>query len=218
MRTSPISVLTATLALAVGLAGCGQQAEEVPPPQPTETPTVPTPVVPETVPPPGEVAAPGGMIPDRSADATAGPVAGADRSFVGEALTGGLAEAEAGKMAAEKATGPEVKAFGEQLEKDHSAANLKLAQIASSKGITPSEAVEGAHRVQLDDLARLSGEEFDRAFLERFGVAAHEESIRNFERQAKEGHDPDIRAFAEQTLAVLRTHLQRAQELLQERK
>jgi len=38
-----------------------------------------------------------------------------------------------------------------------------------------------------------------------------------FERQAKEGQDPDVRAFAEQTLDALRKHLQMAQQLEQAR-
>jgi len=216
MRTSPIPVLTATLVFAVGavsIAGCGRD-EETPPPQPTETPTLPSPAVPETVPPPGETAAPGGTLPaPPPTDATAGPVAGSDRSFVAEAMTSGVAEAEAGKMAAEKASDPQVKAYGEQLQKDHSAANMKLAQLASTKGITASETLEEDARTQLDDLAKLSGAEFDRAFVERFGVTAHEKAIALFEREAKEGQDPDIRAFAEQTLATLRSHLQMAQQL-----
>lgn len=215
MRTSPIPVLTATFAIAIGIAGCGRD-EETPPPQPTETPTVPSPAVPETVPPPGATTAPGGTIPaPPPTDATAGPVAGADRAFVAEAMTSGLAEAEAGKMAAEKASDPKVKEFGEHLQKDHSAANMKLAQLASTKGITVSETLEGDARAQLDDLAKLSGAEFDRAFMERFGVAAHEKAIALFEREAKEGQDPDIRAFAEQSLATLRTHLQTSQQVAQ---
>lgn len=118
-------------------------------------------------------------------------------------------------MAAEKATDPQVKAYGDQLQKDHAAANMKLAQLASTKGITASEALEGDARTQLDDLAKLSGADFDRAFMERFGVAAHEKAIALFERQAKEGQDPDIRAFAEQSLATLRTHLQTSQQVAQ---
>ncbi|WP_332675184.1 DUF4142 domain-containing protein [Aromatoleum sp.] len=213
MRTSPIPVLTATLAIAIGIAGCGRD-EETPPPQPTETPTLPSPAVPESVPPPGGTAAPGGTIPTPPPmDATAGPVAGSDRSFVAEAMTSGVVEAEAGKMAAEKAGDPQVKAYGDQLQKDHSATNMKLAQLASTKGITAAETIEGDARTQLDDLAKLSGAEFDHAFIERFGVSAHEKTIALFEREAKEGQDPDIRAFAEQTLVTLRSHLQAAQQL-----
>lgn len=215
MRTSPIPVLTATLAIAIGVAGCGRD-EETPPPQPTQTPTVPSPAVPETVPPPGATTAPGGTLPaPPPTEATAGPVAGSDRSFVAEAMTGGLAEVEAGKMAAEKASDPQVKAYGEHLQKDHAAANMKLAQLASTKGITVSETIEGEARTKLDELAKLSGAEFDRGFMERFGVSAHEKTIALFEREAKEGQDPDIRAFAEQTLPSLRTHLETSQQLAQ---
>jgi putative membrane protein len=230
MRTNPIPVLTATLVLSLGLAGCGRKDPDVPPPKPAETRTLPAPAVPESAPPASSTSAPGGTLPapttppgaapsgSAATEAPAGPVAGADRSFVAEAAASGLAEAEAGKLGAEKAADAKVKAFAEHMQTDHADANAKLARIASSKGITLPSAAEGPARAQLDELAKLSGPEFDRAFLQHFGASKHQEAVQVFERQAKEGQDPDLRAFAEQSLDALRKHLQMAQQLDQERK
>jgi putative membrane protein len=44
-------------------------------------------------------------------------------------------------------------------------------------------------------------------------VEDHEEDIRKFEDAAKNGRDPDIRAFAAKTLPVLRKHLDAAKKI-----
>jgi putative membrane protein len=44
-------------------------------------------------------------------------------------------------------------------------------------------------------------------------VKDHEEDVQAFERQAESGQDPDLRAFAEETLPTLREHLELAKEV-----
>ena len=66
-----------------------------------------------------------------------------DREFVQQAAASGRMEVEHGKMAASKATNAQVKAFGNALVKDHTAANQQLMAIAKRKNITidPARAV-----------------------------------------------------------------------------
>jgi putative membrane protein len=59
-----------------------------------------------------------------------------DRKFVMEAAHGGMMEVHLGRMAADKATNPDVKAFGQRMVDDHSKANSELMALASQKGIT----------------------------------------------------------------------------------
>ena len=49
-----------------------------------------------------------------------------DKKFVMDAAVGGMAEVELGKLAAEKATNPEVKQFGQRMVDDHTKANDEL--------------------------------------------------------------------------------------------
>ena len=59
-----------------------------------------------------------------------------DAKFVHEAAIGGMAEVSLGKLAAEKATNPDVKQFGQRMVDDHSKANDELKTYASQKGVT----------------------------------------------------------------------------------
>jgi putative membrane protein len=59
-----------------------------------------------------------------------------DNDFVQKAAASGRMEVEHGKMAASKGSNAQVKAFGNQLVKDHTAANQQLMAIAKKKNIT----------------------------------------------------------------------------------
>ena len=57
-----------------------------------------------------------------------------------EAAIGGMAEVELGTLAKEKASNPDVKAFGDRMVTDHSKANDELKQWAQQKNVTlPAE-------------------------------------------------------------------------------
>lgn len=62
-----------------------------------------------------------------------------DTQFVQKAAAAGRMEVEHGKMAAQKASSAQVKAFGTALVKDHTAANQQLMAIAKRKQIAIAE-------------------------------------------------------------------------------
>ena len=68
--------------------------------------------------------------------AKSGAVTSDDQEFVQKAASAGRMEVEHGKMAASKAANAQVKAFGNMLVKDHTAANQQLMAIARRKNIT----------------------------------------------------------------------------------
>jgi putative membrane protein len=135
-----------------------------------------------------------------------------DQQFVSLAATGGLAEVELGRLATERAGRASVQGFGERMVIDHGAMNAELAQLAARKGMSVPTTLDDTHRQDMDRLARLSGHDFDRAYMQHM-VADHMKDIAHFERQAHAGTDPELRALAAGALPVLQQHLEMARSV-----
>jgi putative membrane protein len=97
--------------------------------------------------------------------AVSGETRGADKIFAIKAAQGGLAEVQLGKLVAEKATDPEVKAFGLQMVEDHTKINDQLKTIAQRQGLTLPESMGAQDRATYDGLEKLPGPTFDRAYV-----------------------------------------------------
>lgn len=209
MSTIPIRRLVTLLLVSAGVTACNRPQDE--PPRRQEPAATPAPA---ESPPPGTPGASSTPSPPTTV-ASAAVLEESDRNFVSTATAGGLAEAEAGRTVAGKTANQDVKRFAEMLEQDHSKANTELARIASIKGFTPDTQLPAILRTHLDELDKRSGAELDKTFLQYFGTSAHEETITQFERESADGKDPDLRAFAQQTLPDLRKHLEMARQLQQ---
>jgi putative membrane protein len=129
-----------------------------------------------------------------------------DTSFVNEAAIGGMAEVELGKLAASKSTNADVKKFGQMMVTDHTAANNELKALAAKKNWTLPTDIDSSHKSTMDDLKGRTGADFDKEYVEEM-VDDHEKDVSAFEDKAKNATDPDLKAFAEKTLPVLRKHL-----------
>jgi len=135
-----------------------------------------------------------------------------DQSFVMEAASGGMMEVELGRMAANQAGSDEVKKFGQRMVDDHSKANSELSSLAQKKNITLPTEMGKKEQASRDHLAKLNGAAFDKAYMQHM-VADHAKDVRAFERESKMGTDPDIKAWAGQTLPTLQDHLKQAKEI-----
>ncbi len=139
-----------------------------------------------------------------------GQLSGQDRTFTMKAAEGGMMEVELGRMASQKATNPDVKAFAQRMVTDHGKANQKLMSIATQNNITPPTTMPANMRAEMDKLSRLSGTEFDRMYMSHM-LKHHQKDIADFEKQASNGSNPSLQSFARETLPTLREHYQLAQ-------
>jgi putative membrane protein len=135
-----------------------------------------------------------------------------DVAFAIKAAQGGLAEVKLGRLAAEKGSSPDVKAFGQQMVDDHSRANERLTVLANSEGMTLPTDVNKQQQAMYDHLSKLSGADFDSAYVKGM-VADHQEDVKDFGKEAETGTDDKIKSFASQTLPVLQGHLEKIQSI-----
>ncbi len=136
----------------------------------------------------------------------------ADEKFVEKAALGGMAEVAAGEVAKTKGSSDAVKQFGAQMVTDHSKANDELKAIVSNKGMSAPTELDNAHKKAVAKLEGKSGKDFDKAYKSQM-VSDHKATISLFEKEAKSGKDPELKAFASKTLPDLKHHLEMAQAM-----
>ena len=135
----------------------------------------------------------------------------ADRKFFTAASQGGMLEVELGKIAAEKGSNPDVKAFGQRMVDDHSKANDQLKQLAAQKNVKLSDTLSPSKQKVVDKYNKLSGAAFDSSYMSNM-VTDHKEDVAEFQKEAKSGKDSDVKAWAQTTLPTLQDHLKMAQD------
>lgn len=105
-----------------------------------------------------------------------------------------------GKMAEEHAKSDDVKAFGKRMVTDHSKANDELKSIAEKKGVKmPVKKAEMKWKSDKDYMAMM--------------VKDHEKDLAEFQGEANDGNDSDLKEFAAKTAKVIQEHLDLAKEI-----
>lgn len=127
-----------------------------------------------------------------------GKLSDADRQFMRNAAEGGMKEVEMGKMAEQQGKSDAVKEFGRRMVTDHSKANTELTAIAQRKGVQLGKAKP--------KMSKMSGANFDKQYIDSM-VKDHEQDLAEFEREASNGSDPEVKAFALRTSKVIEKHL-----------
>jgi putative membrane protein len=135
-----------------------------------------------------------------------------DRQFARDAAVAGLSNVELAKLAAEKASSEDVRHFGKQLLDDQTKTNDRLKQVANQENISIPDALDSKHQSQIDKVAKLSGPEFDKAFLKQ-QLKEQEAQVRDFSDEAQRGTDPNVKTFAAGALPNLQQQLEAAKNL-----
>jgi putative membrane protein len=135
-----------------------------------------------------------------------------DTAFYKKAAEGGIAEVQMGQLAQDKSSTQSVRDFGAMMMKDHSAANEKLKAIADGKGIKLPNSPSVMQKASKTKLEVLTGNTFDKSYIKGM-IEDHEEDIKEFQKEASSGQDPDAKAFAAATLPTLKAHLKKIQEI-----
>lgn len=140
-------------------------------------------------------------------------LAEADREFIEQAAQNGHAEIASSRLAIEKSNHAQVKAFAEQMVRDHTQANEKLKALGERHGVEVPGEASMLQKAKATVLGALEGETFDRRYAQDMGVEAHEETIELFREAVQEVRHPEVKQFAQETLPKLEHHLQMAREL-----
>ena len=133
-------------------------------------------------------------------------------AFILDAAKGGLAEIKMGKLAAEKASDPKVKGFGNRMVEDHQKANDELRQVANDRKVKWPDDLTDEQVATFKKLSQLSGPDFDRQYVQVM-VEDHQKDVNEFRQEEKRVQDPQLKGFVSRTLPILQHHLEMAQDL-----
>jgi putative membrane protein len=121
-------------------------------------------------------------------------------------------EIQAGRLAQQKGSSPEIKSYGEKLVTDHTKADDQVMAAASKAGVKPNPSSLSAHdkemmqteKKKMDQMKQLSGAQFDAAFAQEMS-RDHDHMI-SMLRDARRHVSPPIKELVEQTIPVLEEH------------
>jgi len=137
-----------------------------------------------------------------------------DATFMTMGARGGIAEVQMAQLALEKSRTPAVRRFAEMMIAHHGQSNQAMMALAQQKQISPPTTMGAEHQATYDQLAGLRGRAFDRAYAQAM-VADHQEDLEAYQTEARDGTDPDVKAFAARNVPLLQDHLRMAQRMSQ---
>lgn len=140
-------------------------------------------------------------------DSTA-PIPTSSPEFVAAIAASDEFEIESGKLAAAKATTPELKAFGGMLVTDHQKAATLLRNAAANAGpaISVPSSMPAEQQAMLDSLKSATGAEFDKMFVDQ-QMKAHSRALSTLNAYTQVGDRPALKTFAMNAQGVIQEHL-----------
>lgn len=147
------------------------------------------------------------------AAAGSGSLNAGDRNFLLRAAEDGLFEAEAARLAADKAKDEAVRRYAAMLLEQHTAANQELMALAQSKGLALPSSIVGGKKRELDRLQRASGDEFDANFVQTVGMRDHRGDLGRFREASRNARDPEVKAWATKMVPILERNVMEARAL-----
>jgi putative membrane protein len=135
-----------------------------------------------------------------------------DKKFLMEASQGSYDEIHLGKLAEEKATNPDVKAFGQRMVTDHTKLNEQMKPFAEQWGLSAPTALSPDAQKEYDKLSKLSGNDFDKEYMSDM-VSDHSKDLSAFDKEVKDTKDTKFKASVEQGKSVVAAHKNMAYDL-----
>lgn len=138
-----------------------------------------------------------------------------DVRFLRRAVRLSEAQAEAGRLAAEKATNPEVRRLAAAVAQEEAELHRKLENLAKARGVDLQQAEAAAAPpadASLAALRQASGDEVDRRFLAR-QLGLYTQQARMYQSEASATPDAELSQIAIAALAALRAHFETARQL-----
>lgn len=128
-----------------------------------------------------------------------------DADFVFETVANQYGEIKLAELAIQRSHNADIRSVAKRLEKDHSASLNELKTLAQAKAISvPVEESDDAKRT-IGKFAGESGSDFDQKWCSHM-LDMHDERIDKYQKRLNDSEDPELRAYLEKNLPILKDH------------
>lgn len=138
---------------------------------------------------------------------TSAALAKTDEALMMKVAMGGMMQLEASRLAMQKATAADVRAYADAEVAEQTGLKAKLEEIAAAKKVALPNTVDDKTQAMLTKLRGLSGAEFDRTYVREIGVEGHELLDKTMSQVESAGSDPTLKNLASAAHPLVRTHL-----------
>jgi putative membrane protein len=136
-----------------------------------------------------------------------------DRDFAYKAAVSNMLEIGASRIAPRRTGSADVLAYAAMLDSHHTLALNELTALMRARGVEPPTSLPHNRQGLMDTLGTSRGFDFDRRFIEEAGIRAHTDAILMFQTDMPTLSDPELRAWADRNLPVMRQHLNEAHRI-----
>ena len=136
----------------------------------------------------------------------------ADNEFIREVGADNLLEARLAQLAESKGQSSAVKQLAQRIAADHNRLQEEWSAMASSNGQQFKPGIGKHHKTKLNELQKLSGRDFDRAYVTMV-VRNHRDYIEYFEKEGRSAHSTQVRDLVNRDLPTLRSDFNQAKQV-----
>lgn len=143
------------------------------------------------------------------------PVTAQERELLSQLAASSLYDIEVSRLAAARATSPRVRSYAQALAAHRVQSWQQLGALMRVRGMHVPTRLEGAAATKLQRLAAVPpSADFDAAYVRVVGIEDHAETVALLERTRLGTRDPQLAAWIDRALPVLRNDMQAARQLL----
>lgn len=134
-------------------------------------------------------------------------------TFIATAAASDAFEIASAKVALDKAQSKDVRDFAQMMITDHAKTTKGVKDAAAKAKLTvPPPALSPDQQQMIDMLKPLSGDEFDKTYLQQ-QLPAHQQALALMQNYAESGDTPALQDAAKTAIPIVQKHLARLQEL-----
>jgi len=136
-----------------------------------------------------------------------------DQKMLTDLAMANMAEIETAKLALQKTQSDRVKSFAQQMVDEHTKGLEEVRKVASARSVALPTELDAKHKAMAAKLEKLSGDKFDRSYMEQAGVQAHKDAQQLVSKTESSAQDSELKSLATRLKPTIHQHLNNAEQL-----